>query len=76
MAGRGSVGWLIAIWTTTIQFSLRTCGCPADECAPLGKHFLHLSVGYGSPLRFMDRAAVGNPAVQRSLEEGKLPFLT
>lgn len=45
-----------------------------DECAPLGNHFLHLSVGYGSPLQFLDRAAVGNPAVQRGLEEGKLPL--
>ena len=45
-----------------------------EECAPLGNNFLHLSVGYGSPLRFMDCQAAGNPGVRHSLEEGELPI--
>jgi len=44
------------------------------ELASLGKHRLHLSVGYGSPLRFPDRAAAGSPGLRRGLEDGRLPI--
>lgn len=45
-----------------------------EELAPLGPHRLHLSVGYGSPLRFPDRAATRAPGLRRGLEGGRLPI--
>jgi hypothetical protein len=45
-----------------------------EELASLGPHRLHLSIGYGSPLRFPDRAATRAPGLRRSLEGGKLPI--
>jgi hypothetical protein len=45
-----------------------------QELAPLGRHFLHLAVGYGQSMRFVDRTGAGNPDIRRSLEEGHLPI--
>jgi len=44
-----------------------------EEIAPLGNNLLHLSVGYGDPMRFVDRKGTGTTAIRRSLEEGRLP---
>jgi hypothetical protein len=44
------------------------------ETAPLGDNLLHLSVGFGEPMRFADRKGTGSPEVLRSLEEGRLPI--
>jgi len=46
----------------------------ADEAAPLGNNLLHLSVGYGDPMRFVDRHGTNSPAIRRSLEDGRLPI--
>ncbi|MCC6446817.1 MAG: hypothetical protein IT210_25620 [Armatimonadetes bacterium] len=45
-----------------------------QEIAPLGDHFLHLSVAYGDPMRFADRKGTGTQAIRRSLEGGRLPI--
>lgn len=44
------------------------------EIAPFGNHRLHLSVGYGEKMRFVDRKGSGNPSIRRWLEEGRLPI--
>jgi len=44
------------------------------EIAPLGGHFLHVSVGYGQPMRFADRQGTGRAGVLRWLEDGRLPM--
>jgi hypothetical protein len=44
------------------------------EMAPLGDHLLHVAVGYGEPMRFVDRRGTRHPAIQRSLEDGRLPI--
>jgi hypothetical protein len=41
---------------------------------PLSSSPLHVSVGFGEPLHFVDRRGTGHPAVRRSLEEGRLPI--
>jgi hypothetical protein len=45
-----------------------------DELAPLGETRLHVSALYGSPPRFIDRRGSGDPAIQRSLEDGRCPM--
>lgn len=45
-----------------------------QEIAPLGHNLLHLSVGFGDPLRFVDRRGAGNPTIRRCLEGGRLPI--
>jgi hypothetical protein len=42
--------------------------------APLGPNLLNLSIGYGQQVQFLDRAALGDSRVQRSLENGRLPL--
>jgi len=44
------------------------------ELAPLGDNRLHVSVGYGDPMRLVDRRGTGHPAIRRSLEQGRLPI--
>jgi hypothetical protein len=44
------------------------------EAASLGNHFLHLCVGYGDRMRFIDRRGAGNAAICRGLEDGRLPI--
>ncbi len=44
------------------------------ELAPLGETRLHLSVGFGQPMRLVDRQGTANPALRRELEEGRLPI--
>ena len=41
---------------------------------PLSSSKLHVSVGYGERMHFVDRQGTGNPAVRRSLEDGRLPI--
>ncbi len=45
-----------------------------EDLALLGSSPLHLSVGYGNPLRFVDRPGTGKPEIRRWLEEGRLPI--
>jgi len=44
------------------------------EIAPLGDNRLHLSLGFGEPERSIDRRGSGDPAISRSLDEGRLPI--
>ncbi|MCC6124558.1 MAG: hypothetical protein IT426_06335 [Pirellulales bacterium] len=44
-----------------------------QELAPLGKNFLHLSFGFGEPMRLVDRTGTNNPLIRRSLEGGRHP---
>ncbi|MBM3998033.1 MAG: hypothetical protein FJ297_00575 [Planctomycetes bacterium] len=44
------------------------------ERAPLGETRLHLSVGFGDSMRFVDRKGTANPLLRRWLEEGRLPI--
>ncbi len=45
-----------------------------DEMAPLGKHLLHVSFGFGDVLRLVDRQGTLHPGIRRSLEQGRLPI--
>lgn len=45
-----------------------------DDLALLGSSPLHLSIGYGDPMRFADRQGTGRPEIRRWLEEGRLPI--
>lgn len=65
------------LWDGALVFGplgMEDHGAMQKELATLGPHRLHLSVGYGSPLRFPDRAATGVPTVRRSLADGRLPM--
>jgi hypothetical protein len=44
------------------------------ELEPLGETRLHVSVGFGDPMRLVDRQGTANPAIRRELEEGRLPI--
>ncbi len=43
-----------------------------EEAASLGDNLLDVSVGYGNPMRFLDRAGLGSPSIIQSLDEGRL----
>jgi len=45
-----------------------------QEIAPLGNHYLHVSFGYGEPMRLVDRQGTNSPAIRRSIEGGRLPI--
>jgi hypothetical protein len=45
-----------------------------QELAPLGNTNLHLSFGYGEPMRLVDRGGTNNPLIRRSLEGGRHPI--
>jgi hypothetical protein len=45
-----------------------------QELAPLGNHLLHVSFGYGQPMRLVDRKGTNSPLVRRWLEGGRLPI--
>jgi len=44
------------------------------ELALLGNNALHVSVGYGNPVKFVDRTGAPNPDLLRSIEAGYLPI--
>jgi len=44
-----------------------------QETAPLDNHLLHVSFGYGQPMRLIDRKGTANPLIRRRLEHGRLP---
>jgi hypothetical protein len=45
-----------------------------QEIAPLGNHYLHVSFGFGDPMRLVDRQGTNNPLIRRGLEGGRLPI--
>ena len=45
-----------------------------QEIAPLGNHYLHVSFGYGEPMRLVDRQGTNSPSIRRSIEGGRLPI--
>ena len=49
-------------------------GVPEQEKAPLGNTPLHLSVGFGQPMRFVDRHGSNSPLIRRWLDQGRLPI--
>ncbi len=66
------------LWDGSLVFGplglYRGLGVMQKELAPLGDNALHVSVGYGDPMRFVDRRGTRSPAIRRSLEEGRLPI--
>jgi len=65
------------LWDGSLFFGperRRLAGVAMEETAPLGNNLLHISIGYGHPAKFLDRRAIGNPAIRRSLDEGRLPI--
>jgi hypothetical protein len=44
------------------------------ELAPLGETRMHVSVGFGKPMRMPDRQGTGSLALRRHLEGGRLPI--
>ncbi|MCC6126932.1 MAG: hypothetical protein IT426_18360 [Pirellulales bacterium] len=45
-----------------------------DEMAPLGKHLMHVSFGFGDAMRLLDRQGTLHPKIRRSIEQGRLPI--
>jgi hypothetical protein len=45
-----------------------------EETAPLGNHLLHVSFGFGEPMRLRDRKGTNQPQIRRWLEDGRLPI--
>ncbi|MGD0226782.1 MAG: hypothetical protein ABSF71_31010 [Terriglobia bacterium] len=65
------------LWDGSLLFGpigMRDNSALQKETARLGNNLLHVSIGYGDLLRFLDRRGTGNPAIQRKLEEGCLPI--
>ena len=66
------------LWDGSLLFGplneFRATPAMAKECAPLGRNLLNVAVAYGDPPRFRDRAGIESPAIQRSLEGGRLPI--
>jgi hypothetical protein len=44
------------------------------ELAPLGENRLHVSVGFGDPMRLVDRKGTASADIRRELEQGRLPI--
>jgi len=71
--------WQVAVlWDGSLVFGplggVRGNPAMQEELVAFGNNLLHISVGYGNPMRLVDRHGSGNPAVQPSLEDGKLPI--
>ena len=47
-----------------------------EETGPLGDSLLHVSVGFGDPMRLIDRKGTASKLIRRSLDEGRLPIPT
>ena len=65
------------MWDGALAFGPLACrgmNVMLQETAPLGNHYLHVSFGYGEPMRLVDRQATNNPSIRRSLEGGRLPI--
>lgn len=66
------------LWDGSLVFGplgeFRTTPAMAKECAPLGPNLLNVTVGYGQPVRFQERAGLGDPSARRGLEDGRLPL--
>ncbi|GMV96166.1 MAG: hypothetical protein AMXMBFR83_05340 [Phycisphaerae bacterium] len=68
--------WQTAVlWDGSLLFGPQWRGVEA-EVAPLGDNLLHLCVGFGERMRFLDRVGTNAPAIRRSLEGGRLPVPT
>jgi hypothetical protein len=70
--------WQVAVlWDGSLVFGplgFRSILPMQEEITSLGNNLLHVSVGYGAHLRFIDRRGIGKPAIRRSLEDGRLPI--
>jgi hypothetical protein len=66
------------MWDGALVFGpldgLRDLNVMKQELAPLGKNNLHLSFGFGEPMRLMDRTGTNSPLIRRSLEGGRHPI--
>ncbi len=76
----GVPGWQFqtgVMWDGALVFgplAFRELKAMQAELAPLGETRLHVSFGFGDPMRFPDRKGTGNPAIRRSLLGGRLPI--
>jgi hypothetical protein len=67
------------MWDGALVFgplSFRELKVMQQEIAPFGNHYLHVSFGYGEPMRLVDRRATNNTSIRRSIEGGRLPIPT
>jgi hypothetical protein len=65
------------LWDGSLAFGplgMRENPALADESQALGDNRLHVSVGFGDPICFMDRRGDGCDAIKLCLEEGRLPI--
>jgi hypothetical protein len=65
------------LWDGSLVFGplgFRELKLMQKEIASLGNNLLHVAVGYGEPMRLIDRRGTRNPAIQRRLEDGRLPI--
>jgi hypothetical protein len=65
------------MWDGSLVFgplAFRELKVMQEEMAPLGDHLLHLSVGFGDTMRFVDRHGTNSPDIRRGLIDGRLPI--
>ena len=65
------------MWDGSLVFGplgFRYLGVMQREVAPLGSNLLHVSVGFGDPMRFVDRKGTNRPGLRRWLEDGRVPI--
>jgi len=65
------------LWDGSLVFGplgFRELQVMQTEVAALGNNLLHLSVGYGEPLRFVDRHGTNSPDISRRLLDGRVPI--
>jgi hypothetical protein len=65
------------MWDGALMFGplgFRELKVMQQEIAPLGNHYLHVSFGFGDPMRLVDRQGTNNPSIRRCLEGGRHPI--
>src|SRR5271155_1133375 len=44
----------------------------SEEVVALGDNLMDVSIGYGAPMRFVDRAGLGHREIRQTLDQGRL----
>ncbi len=71
---QAGVFWDGALLFGPLGWSRDNLAVMQQEFAPLGYNLLEVAVGYGDPVRFIERPYMHDSHIQRSLEDGRLPI--
>ena len=62
------------LWDGSVFFGpqlWRRNAAVSEEAISLGDNLMDVSVGYGAPISFLDRAGLGSPAIRQTLDDGR-----